>query len=144
MAGGRLTEAGKRDHTISVRVSDSELERWEAARAQTDRKEKGAWIRAVVEEALNGHPGVPGDVPRVPAVNRELYEELAAIGNNLNQLVRYTHQDSELHQDLQRAIRQVGDAALAIRGMRPMDEDDEDQEHGDVAAGGAEAGTVEQ
>ncbi|MET8704326.1 plasmid mobilization relaxosome protein MobC [Kitasatospora sp. NPDC004723] len=140
MAGGRLTEAGHRTNTISVRVSDDELARWEAARAQTPRREKGAWVRAVVEEALSGHPGVPGDVPRVPAVNREVYDELASIGNNLNQLVRYTHQDSELHRDLQQAIRRVGDAALAVRGMRPMDEDD-DQEHDGVAGG--EAGAVE-
>ncbi|MGK4586018.1 plasmid mobilization relaxosome protein MobC [Kitasatospora sp. HPMI-4] len=141
MAGGRLTEAGHRTNTISVRISDAELERWEAARAQTARKEKGAWIRAVVEEALNGHPGVPGDVPRVPEINRRAYEELAAIGNNLNQLVRYTHQESQLHHDLLNLLERIGDAALAVRGMKPFDEDD-DQEQAD-AAGGAEAGAVE-
>ncbi|MFJ3221333.1 hypothetical protein ACIPLC_36120 [Kitasatospora sp. NPDC086801] len=144
MAGGRLTEAGERTHNIAVRLSDSELERWEAARAKTKRKERAAWVRATVEEALSGHPGVPGDVPHVPEINRAAYRELAAIGSNLNQLVMYTHRDSELHRDLQEAIRKVGDAALAIRGMKPMDEDDdEDQEHADVAAG-LDAGAVEQ
>ncbi|MQS16439.1 plasmid mobilization relaxosome protein MobC [Streptomyces kaniharaensis] len=104
-----------------MRLAPQELERWRAAQQKTSRKELGAWVRAVVEEALNGHPGVPGDVAQVPEVNHAAYLTLAQAANNLNQLTRYTHQESQLHHDIQAAIEAVGNAALAIRGLEPLD-----------------------
>jgi hypothetical protein len=121
---GRLTEAGKRGHTVSVRLTPEELERWHAARRRTARKELGAWVRATVEETLNGHPGIPGDIAQVPEVNHGVFLQLAAIGNNLNQIAFQANiaggVPAELHERLAAAIEAVGDAALAVRGMRPL------------------------
>ncbi|MEE1781511.1 plasmid mobilization relaxosome protein MobC [Streptomyces sp. SP17BM10] len=121
--GGRLTEAGKRDHTVSIRLTREELARWHEARERTPRKELGAWARAVVEEQINGHPGIPGDVARVPEINHAGFLQLAALGNNLNQLTRLAN-TGELPRDLlpqlERVIAEVGDAALALRGLRPV------------------------
>jgi len=120
---GRLEkEVGNRLHTISVRVSPSELEEWDEARQPTGRKERGRWVRSVVKEALSGSPALPGDIARVPEVNHAAYLELARIGNNLNQLTRWSHQEGRLHPGLDAAIEAVGNAALALRGLAPLDE----------------------
>ncbi|MEU3137590.1 plasmid mobilization relaxosome protein MobC [Streptomyces sp. NPDC006854] len=110
---------------MSVRVSDAERERWEAARAESGRREMGAWVRAVVEDALADR--TEGDVPgaeKRPAdldpVSQAAYDELCRIGANLNQLVRYTHQDGQLHAAVEAALFEVGNAALAVRGIEPM------------------------
>ncbi|GAA1198317.1 hypothetical protein F4556_007609 [Kitasatospora gansuensis] len=140
---GRLTEAGQRTHTVSVRLTPAELERWHAARSKTARKELGAWVRAMVEEALNGHPGIPGDVAQVPEVNHAVFVQLAAIGNNMNQIAYLSNTaggvPAELHQRLAEAIEAVGDAALAVRGLAPMTGPaglaEHDQEHDDVDQG---------
>ncbi|MET9618898.1 MobC family plasmid mobilization relaxosome protein [Kitasatospora indigofera] len=122
--GGRLTAAGKREHTVSIRLTPQELERWHEARKRTPRKELGAWARAVVEEQINGRPGIPGDVARVPEINHAAFMQLAGLGNNLNQLTRLAN-SGELPRDLlarlEAAIEAVGDAALAVRGLRPVD-----------------------
>jgi hypothetical protein len=122
--GGRLTAAGKREYTVSVRLSDGEREQWEAARDATGRKETGAWVRAVVTEALTGHPGLPGEPPRVPEVNHGVFLALAAIGNNLNQIAYLSNVSGsvppDLHSRLVAAIEAVGDAALVVRGLKPL------------------------
>ncbi|TGG77857.1 hypothetical protein D8771_26530 [Streptomyces albus] len=110
---------------MSVRVSDAERERWEAARTESGRREMGAWVRAVVEEALHERSGVEapgtekGPAPLEP-VTQAAYDELCRIGANLNQLVRYTHQDAALHPAVEQALFEVGNAALALRGIEPM------------------------
>lgn len=128
---GRLTAAGKRDKTVTLRLTEAELARWTEARERTPRKEMGAWVRSVVEEVLTGDPAIPGDVARVPAINEQAYRELAAVGNNLNQLVRWSHMNDRLHPALLTAIEAVGNAALVVRGLEPID----DQELADIEAG---------
>ena len=128
---GRLTSAGKREKTVTVRLTEVELARWTEARERTPRREMGAWVRSVVEEALTGSAVIPGDVARVPPVNEDVFHELAALGNNLNQLVRWTHVNDRLHPALLAAVEAVGNAALVVRGMEPID----DQELADVEAG---------
>lgn len=137
--GGRLTEAGRRTHTVSIRLTEAELGRWHEARRRTPRKELGAWARAVIEEQINGAPGIPGDVPRVPEVSHAAYLVLAGLGNNLNQLTRLAHigeLPGELLPELEAVIAKVGNAALAVRGLAPLDagEWDDDEDQGDDVA----------
>ncbi|NED04820.1 hypothetical protein G3I55_24510 [Streptomyces sp. SID6648] len=124
----RGTPGKKRRHCVSVRLTEEELERWHQAREKTGRKELGAWVRAVVEQRL-GRKGIPGDVPTVPLVNAAAYGQLVQAANNLNQLTRYSHERRELHAAIQAAIEEVGRAALAVRGLGPDRETDEDQDH---------------
>jgi hypothetical protein len=125
----RGTPGSKREHTVSVRLNDEERKRWDAARVESGRRELGAWVRAVVEDVLadRSDGGVPG-AERRPApldpVSQAAYDELVRIGNNLNQLVRYSHQDGRLHQAIETALFDVGNAALALRGIEPMDTTD--------------------
>ncbi|MEU8030682.1 plasmid mobilization relaxosome protein MobC [Streptomyces sp. NPDC049099] len=119
----------RREHCVSVRLNEEELKQWHAARAKTGRRELGAWVRAVVTEAMTGRRGVPGDVPVVPPVNHEAYGQLVQAANNLNQLTRYMHQGGELHAAIQAAVEEVGRAALAVRGLGPDRETEDDQEH---------------
>ncbi|WP_411107775.1 plasmid mobilization protein [Streptomyces sp. cmx-4-9] len=115
----RGTQGEKRTHCVSVRLTPQELERWRKAQAATGRRELGAWVRAVVTERLTGRRGVPGDIPVVPEVNRQAFDQLAAAANNLNQLTRYSHEQRELHAAIQAAAEEVGRAALAVRGLGP-------------------------
>ncbi|RSS50086.1 plasmid mobilization relaxosome protein MobC [Streptomyces sp. WAC01280] len=121
----RGTPGSKRAHTVSVRLNDGERERWDEARVASGRRELGAWVRAVVEDVLDGQ--VDGETPgaeREPApldpVTQAAYDELVRIGANLNQLVRYSHQDGALHPAVEAALFEVGNAALALRGIEPM------------------------
>lgn len=124
----RGTPGKKRRHCVSVRLTEEELRRWHQAREKTGRKELGAWVRAVVEQRL-GRKGIPGDVPTVPLVNAAAYGQLVQAANNLNQLTRYSHERRELHVAIQAAIEEVGRAALAVRGLGPDRETEEDQDH---------------
>ena len=54
-------------------------------------------------------------------MSQAAYDELCRIGANLNQLVRYSHQDGALHPAIEAALFEVGNAALALRGIEPMD-----------------------
>lgn len=121
----RGTPGSKRQHTVSVRLNDEERVRWDVARTASGRRELGAWVRAVVEDVLDGQvegerPGAErGPAPLAP-INQATYDELCRIGANLNQLVRYTHQDGVLHPAVEAALFEVGNAALAVRGIEPM------------------------
>jgi hypothetical protein len=116
----------KRSHCVSVRLTEEELERWHRARERTGRRELGAWVRAVVEQRL-GRRGIPGDVPTVPLVNAAAYGQLVQAANNLNQLTRYAHQAGHLPAAIEEAVAEIGRAALAVRGLGPDRETDEDQ-----------------
>lgn len=122
----RGTPGSKRGHTVSVRLNDAERKRWDEARVGSGRRELGAWVRAVVEDRLAdvGDGQAPG-AERRPApldpVTQAAYDELCRIGANLNQLVRYSHQDGALHPAIEGALFEVGNAALALRGIEPMD-----------------------
>ncbi|MQS18085.1 MobC family plasmid mobilization relaxosome protein [Streptomyces kaniharaensis] len=124
--GGRLTSAGRRDRRYSVNLSPEEEAAWQAAREATGRKELGAWVRVVVNEAI-GQPGLSGEVPMLPEVNHAVFMQLAAIGNNLNQIAHATNiREGEmpvgLVDRLEAAIEAVGNAALVVRGMKPLDQ----------------------
>ncbi|MFJ4843704.1 hypothetical protein [Streptomyces sp. NPDC088746] len=121
----RGTPGSKREHTVSVRLNEAERIRWDAARQESGRRELGAWVRAVVEDVLadQGDGGAlgaeRGPAPLAP-INQDTYDELCRIGANLNQLVRYTHQDGHLHPAVEAALFEVGNAALFLRGIDPM------------------------
>lgn len=114
----RGTPGVKRNRTISVRVSAAEFAEWEAHRAASGRAEMGAWVRAVVLDAVGmGGPGSrAGDLPVVPEVNRAAFEVLMGASNNLNQLTRYSHQNEALAAGVAEAVAAVREAALAVRG----------------------------
>ncbi|WP_055526615.1 hypothetical protein [Streptomyces graminilatus] len=121
----RGTPGSKRGHTVSVRLNDEEKQRWDEARAGSGRRELGAWVRAVVEDVLadvdDGQaPGAERRPAPLDPVTQAAYDELCRIGANLNQLVRYTHQDGALHPAIEAALFEVGNAALVIRGIEPM------------------------
>jgi hypothetical protein len=121
----RGTPGSKREHTVSVRLNKEEQKRWDAARAESGRREMGAWVRAVVEDVLDGTvdgqaPGAEHRPAPLDPISQAAYDELCRIGANLNQLVRYTHQDGHLHAAVERALWEVGNAALALRGIEPM------------------------
>lgn len=121
----RGTPGSKRTHTVSVRLSDAERIRWDAARQESGRRELGAWVRAVVEDVLDGQgdgtaPGAERGPAPLDPVTQATYDELCRIGANINQLVRYTHQDAALHPAVEAALFEVGNAALALRGIEPM------------------------
>ncbi|MFB9594028.1 hypothetical protein [Streptomyces racemochromogenes] len=122
----RGTPGAKREHTVSVRLSEEERKRWAAARAESGRREMGAWVRAVVEERLAGEAGgAPGAAgpppgPELDPVSEAAYAELCRIGANVNQLVRYSHQDGAIHPAIEAALYELGAAAAALRGI-PLD-----------------------
>ena len=115
----RGTPGQPRRHTVSSRLSDEEWASWELAREASGRREMGAWVRAVIDEVIGRYPagGRPGDVARVPEVNAAAYEVLSGIANNLNQLTRFSHQDQRLAEGIEVALREVVDAAWAVRGL---------------------------
>lgn len=117
----RGTPGVRRGRTVSTRLSEAEWGVWDAARAGSGRAEMGAWVRAVVDEAIGAHPAGhrPGDVPRVPEVNAAAYGVLVGAAANLNQLTRYAHADRQLVEGLEEAIGAVVAAAFAVRGMTP-------------------------
>ncbi|MFE0606623.1 hypothetical protein ACFW2T_32325 [Streptomyces sp. NPDC058892] len=112
-----------------MRLNDEERARWDEARAESGRRELGAWVRAVVEDRLadvaDGQPpGTERRPPQLHPVSQAAYDELCRIGANLNQLVRYSHQDGALHPAIEGVLFEVGNAALALRGIEPMDPSD--------------------
>ncbi|MEU8828874.1 hypothetical protein [Streptomyces sp. NPDC048636] len=102
---------------MSVRLNAEELERWQRARQGTERKELGAWVRAVVEESLNGHPGIPGDVPRVPEANETAYAQLVQAAEDLRGLLRLAQEHGSLPAGADTTLAQLGNAALQMRGL---------------------------
>jgi len=107
----------KRTHCVSVRLNAEELARWQQARQKTERKELGAWVRAVVEESLNGRPGVPGDVPRVPAINETAYAQLVQAAEDLRNLLHLAREQGDLPADADATLARLGNAALEVRGL---------------------------
>jgi hypothetical protein len=69
-----LTE--KREHTVSTRLNDAELERLDSLRAPVQ-MQRGEYLRAA---ALDRLP------PMIPAINREAWVALSRSAANLNQI----------------------------------------------------------
>lgn len=68
----------KREKSIKIRVSDDELR---AMRERCDRPQLADWLRDLALGKKKRRP--------VPKADPELLRQLAAIGNNLNQLARW-------------------------------------------------------
>lgn len=114
----------KRTRDVRIRLTESEWQVWDAARAASGRREMGAWARAFIHEALlrRVEGRRPGDLPRVvvPETNRDAVEQLRRVGNNLNQLTRAANIDGHVDVDeLRRLLVQLDDALRIVRGQRP-------------------------
>jgi hypothetical protein len=82
----KLDPAAVRERTIGVRVSTDEL-----AVISRRAEERGMTpVQLLRETALSNK--LPPKQAIVPAINREMYAELAKIGVNLNQLARAANQ----------------------------------------------------
>lgn len=80
----QLDSQAVRNSFIRIRVSAAELAAIQE-KANEMHMPISAWLRhAALSRQLPSRP--------VPAVNRETYAELGRIGNNINQLVKLTHQ----------------------------------------------------
>lgn len=110
----RLPVDQRRDHCVSVRVNDDELERIDILRRLTG-SQRGEFLRIA---AL--HPNrLP---PQVPALNREAWTELSRAASNLNQLAMKSNFGDHV------PLAQVRDELAAFRsallGARLGDEGD--------------------
>lgn len=100
---------GGRPHRHSVKLSDAEQATL-TARAE----EAGMTVpRLLVETTLDGESAEAGRAAAVLAV-LELDEQVRRIGNNLNQLTRYAHEERELPEGLEHALRSVARACLSL------------------------------
>jgi len=115
--------AEKRTRLVAVRVTPAEWTAWDERRAASGRREMGAWVRAVVNEAervpaRSASPRRAGDVPVVPEVNREVRGQLARAGNNLNQLARAVNAGAApaVVEEIRTAVDAVAVAARAVYG----------------------------
>ncbi|MFC3582594.1 hypothetical protein ACFOSC_01820 [Streptantibioticus rubrisoli] len=63
----------------------------------------------------------------MPLINHAAYGQLVQAANNLNQLTRYAHQNRELPAAILAAVEEIGNAALAVRGLGADPETDEDE-----------------
>ena len=123
--GGGLTRGGsvKRTRDVRVRLTPEEHALWDAARAQSGRKELGAWVRAAVNEMLTGNrePRRPGDLARtiVPPVNVDAWRQLVGIATNVNQLAHWCNSEQRAGDaaTLRRLAAEVEAAAWAVRGV---------------------------
>ncbi len=78
---------GKRDRVVAVRLFADELEAWKAAAVGDGRREVGRWVRELVAGVVEGRP-LASPVGPANGVSRV---ELARIGNNLNQAMRFAN-----------------------------------------------------
>lgn len=101
--------AGGRPHTVKVKLSDEEQ-----ATLQDRAEAAGMTVpRLLVETTLGGERAESGRAAAVLAV-LELDDQVRRTGNNLNQLVRYAHQDRELAEGLGVALAAVTRACLSL------------------------------
>lgn len=83
--------AGKRAKVVAVRLYPAEWEAWSAAAAAEGRAEVGRWVRERVQEGLSGSGEQGPSRAEAVAELMRVRAELARIGNNLNQAMRYAH-----------------------------------------------------
>ncbi|MCP9625234.1 MobC family plasmid mobilization relaxosome protein [Nocardia otitidiscaviarum] len=102
--------AGGRPHRHVLKLSDTE----HAELAAMAEAAGGISIqRLLVETTLERHGGEAGRAAAVRAL-LDLDTEVRRVGNNLNQLVRYAHQERELPENLDVALRAVTRACLSV------------------------------
>jgi len=127
----RMARGGpvKRTHTVSVRLTPDERAAWDRVRAAAGRRELGAWVRDVVDEAIADHgPAgageastsgrVPGGPRALPAADRDARRQLAGMANNLNQIARQLNAvgaGAVLLDEVAAALVEVAAAARAVR-----------------------------
>ena len=132
----RMARGGpvKRTHTVSVRLTPDERAAWDRVRAAAGRRELGAWVRDVVDEAIADHgPAgagageastsstsgrVPGGPRALPAADRDARRQLAGVANNLNQIARQLNAvgaGAVLLDEVAAALVEVAAAARAVR-----------------------------
>lgn len=110
----------KRSRTVSTRVTPEEWARWDQRRERSGRRELGAWVRAVVNDAagLTRNGRQPGDVPTVPEVNADAHRQLAGAAANVNQLARAANSGAQLDPEtVARVLGELEAAARAVRGI---------------------------
>lgn len=83
--------AGKRAKVVAVRLYPAEWEEWSSAAADEGRVEVGRWVRERITESLNGQGKRGPSRAEAVAELMRARAELARIGNNLNQAMRYAH-----------------------------------------------------
>lgn len=111
----------KRTRMVCARLTPAKWEAWDRCRHGSGRKEMGAFVRAVVNDAV-GFRESPGEYryarrpPDVPVINRDAYRLLVGAANNLNQLTRAIHGSAPIRQQLRRTLGAVEDAAMAVLG----------------------------
>lgn len=117
MVRGGYTE---RTRTVSMRVTPDEWEAWDRCRHGSGRKEMGAFVRAVMNDAVGYKGGTeyrgvrrPWDVP---PINRDAYRQLVGAVNNLNQITRAVHASAPLKHRLRETLAAVEEAARAVLG----------------------------
>ncbi|WP_063016387.1 MobC family plasmid mobilization relaxosome protein [Nocardia nova] len=101
--------AGGRPHRTVVKLSDDEQSQLAAKAAAAGMSVP----RLLVSAALNREGGEPGRAAAAAAV-LDLDEQVRRIGNNLNQLVRYAHQQRELPEEVVPALRAVVRVSLTL------------------------------
>lgn len=77
--------------SMGIRISASESIRWRHAAKQTGHKTLSSWLRAIADQEALTH----GRGREWAEALAGLREELGRIGNNLNQLTRYSHQERQ-------------------------------------------------
>ena len=107
-------ESGRRAKVVAVRLYPAEWDAWAAAAAAEGRAEVGRWVRERVGASLSG-PAARGP-SRAEAVAEVMRAraELARIGNNVNQAVRYAHGVAVGGREQSDAVEQL---AVAIEGV---------------------------
>lgn len=104
--------AGGRPHTVKVKLSDEERAALEELAGAADVTIQ----RLLVETTLGEQGAESGRAAAVLAV-LELDDQVRRVGNNLNQLVRYMHQERELAEDLGAALAAVTRASLSLDAL---------------------------
>lgn len=84
--------AGKRAKVVAVRLYPAEWEAWSAAAVDEGRAEVGRWVRERITQVLNGQGERGPSRAETVAELMRVRAELARIGNNVNQAMRYAHQ----------------------------------------------------
>lgn len=84
--------AGKRGKVVAVRLYPDEWAAWSAAAADEGRAEVGRWVRERITESLSGQGERGPSKAEAVAELMRVRAELARIGNNVNQAMRYAHQ----------------------------------------------------
>lgn len=112
---------GGRPHRCVVKLSDEEHADLTARAAAADMTVP----RLLVESTLDAPSAEAGRAQAVMAL-LELDDQIRRIGNNLNQLVRHAHQQQEIPERLEDALRAVTRACLSVdatarwvRGLAP-------------------------